>query len=802
MELSLREKQNLERLYPYLAECTLFLARDHHFPLAKPCNIVAYGRGVRHTIKGGSGSGDVNASFFTIIDDGLTAAGFNILNKEWLDQLDALYPEKRKHWVKDIKHQAKKMKMLAPVYAIGRTMPEIEYNLPLNYEADAAIYVVSRMSGEGADREIKKGDILLNDSEVRDILELNKKYEKFMLVINAGGVVDLSRVQEVRNILILSELGTETGRVLADILLGKVNPSGKLSTTWAYIEDYPYDKEIPLHDTIYKEGKYVGYRYFDSFNIAPLYPFGYGLSYTNFKIDNYSIKKNGNHVEIKAQVKNIGHYNGKEVIQAYISYLGKKESCYQELIGFTKTKELKPNESDEVTIDIDLENSAKYDKEKEVYHLDDGAYLLRVGNSSRDTVPVGIIDLEDDIIFEEAPHIYDHAIVEEINSNFTKEKPSKLPQINLKQLDFEIKPYQKEELFVPDIIKDIPTSDLIRMNAGYINEQHSASYIGESSTAAPGAAGEISNAFKKHFHQNVVMADGPAGLRLTRSYYKKKNKVIKLEFNAFLVEAIEFFPQPLKFMLKHTLLKKRNTDKIDKIYYQYCTALPIATAIAQSFNKDLAYLAGDIVGNEMEEYQVDLWLAPAMNIQRTIMCGRNFEYYSEDPFLTGMMATCVTKGVQSHPHKGVVIKHFAANNQETFRYVNNSIVSEETLREIYLKGFEMCIRDANPKGIMSSYNLINDVHSSEYVPLIHDYLYNERSFKGIVMTDWIMRGSKPRLAKYDISRIQNVFKTSTSLFMPGSRYDIKQLTKEIKKNPSERKQLEINATRLYKNFSK
>ena len=186
MDISYREKHNLETIYPYLGECTLFLARDDSFPLSKPCSIAAYGRGVRHTIKGGSGSGDVNSRFFITIEEGLEKAGFVITSKEWLDEADRIHDANHPLWIKETKKKAKQFKTLSPIFAIGRVMPEVDYNLPLSFNSDAAIYVISRMSGEGSDREFISGDILLTESEIRDIKELNKRYSKFMLVINAG----------------------------------------------------------------------------------------------------------------------------------------------------------------------------------------------------------------------------------------------------------------------------------------------------------------------------------------------------------------------------------------------------------------------------------------------------------------------------------------------------------------------------------------------------------------------------------------------------------------------------------------
>ena len=284
MKLEEYEQRHLELLYPHLGECTLFLKRDNSFPLDKPCRIAAYGNGVRQTVKGGTGSGEVNSRFFINIEDGLKQTGFEITTTEWLNKFDEIYQNSRKNWVKLVKKEAKQAHVFAPVYCMGIVMPTPEYDLELGEKAEAAIYVVSRISGEGNDRRPVKGDALLTDSEVRDILALNKMYEKFMLVINAGGVVDLTPVLEVRNILILSELGSETGKALGDILLGNLNPSGKLTATWARLEDYPYPMTFNKDDTVYTDGLYVGYRYFDSFKKKPLFPFGFGLSYSSFKI--------------------------------------------------------------------------------------------------------------------------------------------------------------------------------------------------------------------------------------------------------------------------------------------------------------------------------------------------------------------------------------------------------------------------------------------------------------------------------------------------------------------------------------
>ena len=218
------------------------------------------------------------------------------------------------------------------------------------------------------------------------------------------------------------------------------------------------------------------------------------------------------------------------------------------------------------------------------------------------------------------------------------------------------------------------------------------------------------------------------------------------------------------------LASGKKPKKGTEIKHQYCTALPIGTAIAQSWNTDLAEACGDIIGDEMGRFGVHLWLAPALNIHRSILCGRNFEYYSEDPLISGKIAAAITRGVQAHRGKGVTIKHFAANNCEYNRYYNNSAVSERALREIYLKGFRICIEEAGPHALMTSYNLINGIHSSESRPLTEGYLRAECGFEGIVMTDWVIsvRNHGTMHEKADAARVAAA---GGDLFMPGYQDD-------------------------------
>ena len=290
------EREHLDMLRGYLGDCAVLLKSDGAFPLAGPGTIAAYGNGVRRTVKGGTGSGEVNSRSFVTVEQGLREAGFTLTTGAWLDGYDRAYAAAKRGFLERLKAEAKAHHTSVFVYGMGKSMLEPEYDLPLQEAGDAAVYVLSRNSGEGSDRDPVAGDILLTAAEIRDILALDKKFERFMLVLNVGGPVDLSPVMEVRNILVLSQLGVETGAALADILLGKTNPSGKLTTTWARWADYPTLGDFGDHDdTLYKEGVYVGYRYFEAAGKEPLFPFGYGLSYTTFELTPEETLLDGSH---------------------------------------------------------------------------------------------------------------------------------------------------------------------------------------------------------------------------------------------------------------------------------------------------------------------------------------------------------------------------------------------------------------------------------------------------------------------------------------------------------------------------
>ena len=799
MELLDYEKKHIEYFEENAHESILFLKRNNAFPISKTCRVALFGNGARKTIKGGTGSGDVASRYFVNIETGLEQAGFEVTTKTWLDQYDEISSSWIKSYIKRTKKEARKAKTLSMVYAMGCFDYEHDYDLSTEYEGDLAIYVLARNSGEGNDRKNIKGDVKLSDTEVKDILSLNKRFEKFVLVLNVGGVIDLTPVMEVSNILYLSQLGVVTGSVLPKVLLGKVNPSGKLATTWAKPEDYPFFEEFgKLHDTYYKEGIYVGYRYFDSTNKEPYFPFGYGMSYTDFECKTIDSSINGSKVTVNVNVTNIGKFSGKEVVQVYLSSPdGKLAKAYQELVGFSKTKLLKPSETDTVSVSFDLVDFASYDEESASYILESGDYVVRVGNSSRNTTPVLVIKNNELLTVKKLSN--------KMGKVEFKDFVCKIPQTSLdgvKTCVLDVTCIQqtsvtyKKDTYTSPVIEKLTNDELINMVIGQYGKGMAA-VVGESSVHAPGAAGETTLNVPS-IDKYLVMADGPAGLRLKQTYGVDKKGVYDIVFDPIMVNIATFLPLPA---LTRRFVLPDNSKRKGEIHHQYTTAIPIGTALAQSFNKEYLYDIGKIVAEEMAIFNVDLWLAPALNIHRNILCGRNFEYFSEDPYVSGIAATYITKGVQSDPRRGVTLKHFIANNQELNRNNNNDRVSERALREIYLRGFELCIKEANPKAIMTSYNLINGVHSSERFDLINDVLRCEFGYEGLVMTDWIQSGRSFCYGhKYPAPYAYKNVLAGNDLTMPGSPADVRNLKKALRKGRLTRQDLIYSASRIYRSI--
>jgi len=800
MELYEYEKNNLKRVRKIAAECTLFLKKNGDFPLDGPCEIALYGNGARHTIKGGTGSGEVNSRFSINIEKGLTNEGFTITTGKWLDTYDQIFEKATEEFYKEIHRQALKHHTLAVMEGMGKVMPEPDYQIPLDGAGDVAVYILSRISGEGNDREDTKGDVLLTDTETHDINELNKKYKKFMLVLNTGGPVDLSSVSEVENVLVLSQLGVVTGKTFAEILTGKDFPSGKLTTTWAKWADYCTEGDFgDKHDTYYKEGIYVGYRYFDTVGKKADYAFGFGMGYTDFEVNPKSVSIYKTSVTVEAEVKNVGGFKGKEVVQVYVSVpSGRLDQPYQSLAAFAKTGVLEAGESEIVAISFDMKDVAGFDSTLPGFVLEKGSYIVRVGNSSINTKAAAVVSLAEDVVTRKVKNCLGDCGFEDYKpvAGFAADNLDGVIRLTLEASDIECEEIKYDpEYEVDEFIASLDKETLGLMNNGYFNPKGGiTSVVGDASSKVAGAAGQTANPSGKKDFPVLIMADGPAGLRLCKEYTRDA------EGNAHPVglgipESFEnLMPKPVMFFLK----LKANRPVKDQIHYNFATAIPIGTALAQSFNVDIAKECGDVVGDEMERFGVHLWLAPALNIHRSIRCGRNFEYFSEDPLVSGKFAAAITLGVQAHKGCGTTIKHYAANNQETNRYNNNSHVSERAMREIYLKGFEICVKESQPLALMTSYNLLNGEHTSERRDLVEDILRSEFGYEGIVMTDWVVMGGT--MDKTSIHRAPDpalVAASGNDLFMPGSKGDLKKLLKGLEEGKVTRKQLEINATRVY-----
>ena len=797
------ERDHLDMLRGYLADCAVLLKSDGAFPLDRPCKLAAYGSGVRRTVKGGTGSGEVNSRFFVTVEQGLTDAGFTLTSGAWLDGCDAAYAQARAAFLKDLRAGARAHHTNVFVYGMGKSMPEPEYDLTLDAEGDAAIYVLSRNSGEGNDRAPVAGDILLTPSEIRDILALNQRFDRFMLVLNVGGPVDLSPVLEVGNILLLSQLGVETGAALADILLGKANPSGKLTTTWARWADYPTVGSFGDHDdTEYREGVYVGYRYFEAVDKKPLFPFGFGLSYTSFELGPVETTLTGSLVTVRVRVKNTGARPGREVVQVYLSAPnGKLDRPRQELAAFAKTALLDPGEEETVEAAFDLRDSAAYDAARSAWILEAGDYVLRVGNSSDSTKPAAILRLNEEVITLQAhPCCGEPGFADwKPEPRAREELPADLPVLTVSPDAIETKAVPEERAYeIEKSLRSLPDEQLVYANVGaFAAGMGALSIIGEASRQVAGAAGETTAKLQDAGIPILTMADGPAGLRLSRAFYRDEKGAHPVDQGGML-ESLSELMSPLLRLLTKPFLGGKKPPRGAKIEEQYCTAIPIGTAIAQSWDVDFARRCGDIVGTEMERFGVHLWLAPALNIHRSIRCGRNFEYFSEDPLISGRMAAALTKGVQAHPGRGTTVKHFAANNQEYNRYGNNSHVSERALREIYLKGFGIAVRESQPKALMTSYNLVNGDHTAQRRDLVDDILRREFGFEGIVMTDWVTAFTGSKDDKYPTVKPHKVAAAGGDLFMPGTKADYDDILSALRSGALTREQLLVNVTRLYR----
>ena len=866
-----REKANAEiSQYAATQGMVLMENKDQALPISqeKGTKVALYGNGVYNTIKGGTGSGNVNVreEGNILVKQGFEDAGYDIVNNHKYDGEETSFLEDRiAEYNQELKKYEGKLNFNyvhnEPVYEdTEKGLADVEAAAK---ETDTAIYVLARTSGEGKDRAIDKGDYYLSDAEKANLTLLGQKFEHVIVVLNVGGIVDTNffnglggytkgdeynrdKIEGLDALFLMSQAGMNEGHALVQVLNGTYNPSGKLTDTWAIdYKDYPASATISNNDgnsleEFYQDDIFVGYRYFDTFGKKVAYEFGYGLSYTDFEIHTDSVEADENQIKVSATVTNTGTADGKEVVEVYFSAPdGELDKPYQELAGYKKV-EVEAGKSQKVEITFDTDDMASYDAKKEAYVMEPGDYTIRVGNSSRNNAEAAKISLDTEVVTEycdnelgltkesmeagsyDAKYVMeDTATAVDLLDSASEGFGTKVDitadgvsadhtDLSLKSQDFpnaethtygngEITAYvsandeksdsyayaQSEDKKEGEKLEKVTTSDSYtlvdvvngKISAGqlvasmsnteladlveggtYTGVQASgdnAPIIGNNADSVFGAAGETtSNLYNSRFIPNIVLSDGPAGIRISNKYLN----CLPVEEGAAYISGITYY----KF---HAYQNSSNPAyyydaeiKSEADYnaaiaageelfteegyrYQYCTAFPVGTCLAQTWDPEVIEMVGRAIGTEMLELGITSLLAPGMNIHRDPICGRNYEYYSEDPLVSGLTAAAVTDGVQKNKDGsatgiGVTIKHFAFNNQEASRFGSNSVVSERAAREIYLKGFEITVKKSAPMFIMSSYNQVNGASTFQHYGLLTEILRNEWGFDGFVMSDW------------------------------------------------------------------
>lgn len=741
------------KLAEKIAEESIVLLKNEAqtLPFSRGQRIALFGRCQIDTIYSGNGSGAAHG-----------AKGKNILEECERYGICA-EPELKAYYQNRMEQETREKKEDFDWSDLGQVVPSgIMYEIFARYHApmaeyeiaeeqldkarsftDTALFVIGRNSGgEECDRHLDE-DYYLTDTEKRLAEQVCSRFPRVVLVLNINGLIDLSwteRYENIRSILFIGIPGEEGAEALARILMGDVNPSGKLSVSIArQYEDYPsakhftwnkdHPEELLTYEsygldaaengsrgyakspvTVYWEGIYAGYRYFDIFGKEPLFPFGYGLSYSVFEMETRAVKKERNGIMVEVSVKNTGHVPGKETVQLYL-HAGNTRNTHaaQELKGFEKTKLLAPQEAETVNILVPFREFAHYDETAAAYLIEQGTYGLNIGCSSRNTELAALVTVKEEILIEQCEN---HLGIQPCNTgkltflSAERRTEEDIPcawELVLAKEDVEQSGHGHHSETKNDKVKRLSVEQLAAMCVGYGPGTPFSAFgdgsdpetvfdaCGEPLTTnshPAGINGYVSPAILKEDIQSVFYKDGPAGIGET--------------------------------------------------------AWPTEMLTACAFNRELWYQFGNAVGEECERQQVDIWLAPAVNLHRNPMGGRSFEYFSEDPYLTGVCACEVAKGVQENHPVLVCPKHFAVNEQETYRRGNakknydavDSIIQERAAREIYLKPFEMLVKDAHISCVMTSFNKINGVFSGGNKDLCTRILRDEWGFDGVVVTDW------------------------------------------------------------------
>lgn len=731
-----------------------------------PVPVAVFGVGQIYTVKGGTGSGNVNNIRTISLLEGLESC-VSLCP-------DALLARKYRAW--GLQHEN--------MCVEGFMEPKGYYNeeMPISGEEirnfavgnHAAIMILTRVAGEGADMKAQPGMICLTEGEKKLMDAITAHFEKTILLLNTAGFLELGEyAQKFSAILFMGLPGQDAGAV-ADVLTGSVLPSGHLTDTWPLqysqyptAEDYStkhYNGNIQTTmgrpqeqiNVFYTDDIYVGYRYFDSFGEEVLYPFGYGLTYGKIELVSYSVGTTGEQITVTVTVENTGEvYAARQVAQVYLSCpQAKLEQPMQKLCAFRKTRLLAPGEQETLTMELKLSDFASFDEEIHSYVLEKGYYYIRLGFDSRTTTVCGAVYLPQSITTQvlsdrmghvpedfqtisakgrttytypgeqrELSFAREHAVrlsAREFRTGKAKYRkacePLRRGRANLRLCDV-----MNQNCSLSEFVAGMDASDLCSLVSGIGMDitgmpeevQQDPDFqppfngiLGGGGMKVPGAAGETADLFEKYGIPPISLSDGPAGIRVSQKVKNEDGEVVR---------------------------------------QQLCTAFPVGSLLACSWDEQVLRDFGDAVAAEMQEYGVELWLAPGMNIHRNPLCGRNFEYFSEDPLVTGFCAGAITQGVQSHG-VGVTIKHFAGNNQEDLRTNSNDIVTQRALREIYLKGFEIAVKQAAPYCVMTSYNDINGMPSANNYDLTTAILRDEWGFKGFVMTDWGGGISMPALS--------------------------------------------------------
>ena len=743
-EESRREKEHRALARRAAAEGIVLLKNDGALPL-KTRTVALYGPGSRKTVKGGSGSGDVHERYSVTIEEGLKNAGFMFPTTLWMERFSGKYEADIAAWRQDVEQRIKgygpirTMQMFDVIHENPMPYPSCTPILEdeLTDETDTAIYVLSRQAGEGRDRRVEKGDYLLSDVETESLKILSAQYRKLILVLNCGSVMDLSILDETRvdAVLFYGQGGMEGGNALADVLTGAVNPSGRLADTWAvHYEDYPSANTFghrngDLDNEDYAEGIYVGYRWFEKHDIAPRFPFGHGLSYTSFETEAITVSDRA----AVMKVTNTGKTAGRETVMLFVQ---KPDGAFdhekRSLVGFCKTHLLAPGESETGTISFDLWEVASFEEAANAFVLEAGTYTLYAGDT-----PCGSFTLK------------------EARTKLIERKP--LSRQHSEKTEAVLKTLSDKE------------KCMLAVGGGYPLRAYN---------QIMGAAGRTCTKLLKKGVPNIVLSDGPAGLNVVSETAVMKNGVPAYP-NGLPDDWRWGWLNRMEGYIKRFLGRGRPV-------YRYMTAWPSETVLAQSWDTALLEEVGRAVGREMLEIGASVWLAPGLNIHRNPLCGRNFEYYSEDPLVSGKMASAVTRGVQSVGGVGVSIKHFCCNNQEDNRTLVSENVSKRALREIYLRGFEIAVREGKPWTVMSSYNKVNGRNVVNTRELLTNVLREEWGFEGVVMSDWN--------ATDQCSHVEAI-NAGNDLIMPGNPGVVKTLMKGLKDGTLNREALEISVAR-------